>query len=185
MSSRRAHASADSPFRAVPPGKEWTTRPRPWRYSRVRTICLCGVTGRTAADVPNCIRIERFRAPLGSSTSSSEMGGQPSRNDWDERTRGVDVMGTRSAPRARRRGYLAASMEWRSRLRSPEHTSYYERPGFPRPMPLRFWKKDKPEKGKPEKEAEEPKEDKEKPAAKPAPAETAVRPETWAKKPEE
>src|SRR6266852_2873595 len=58
-----------------------------------------------------------------------------------------------------------------------QHNSYYERPGFPRSMPLRFWKKEKPEKGKPEKEAEEPKEQKERPAAKPAPAETAVKPE--------
>src|SRR5712692_4289445 len=52
-------------------------------------------------------------------------------------------------------------------------------------MPLRFWKKDKPEKGKPEKEAEEPKEEKEKPPAKPAPTEKPAKPEPAAKKPQE
>ncbi len=52
-------------------------------------------------------------------------------------------------------------------------------------MPLRFWKKEKPEKGKPEKEAEEPKAEKEKAAPKPAPDETAVTPEPSAKKSEE
>src|SRR5690349_10992236 len=65
------------------------------------------------------------------------------------------------------------------------HNSYYERPGFPRWMPLRFWKKEKPEKGKPEKEAEAPKDEKQKAAAKPAPAETAVKPEPSAKKSEQ
>ena len=53
-------------------------------------------------------------------------------------------------------------------------------------MPLRFWKKEKPEKGKPEKEPEKPpKVEKERPAAKPAPAETVVKQEPSAKKPEE
>src|SRR3989475_7539953 len=166
MSSRRAHASGDSPSRAVPPGSEGTMRPSPCRYSRVRTICFCGVTARTAAEVPKCIRIHRFRAPLGSSTSSSEIGGHPSRNGWDDRMRGSDVMGTGAAPRP---GYLSPSMRCRSGLRSSEHNSYYEPPGFPRQMPLRFWKKDKPEKEKPGKETEAPKEKpKAPPAAKPA-----------------
>src|SRR5437899_8761789 len=173
-SSRRAHASGDSPFLAVPPGSDWTIRPSPCRYSRVRTICFCGVTARTAAEVPKCIRIHRFRAPLGSSTSSSEIGGHPSRKGWDDRMRGSDVMGTRAAPRP---GYLSPSMHRRSGSRSSEHNSYYEPPGFPRPMPLRFWKKDKPEKGKPEKETAEPREKpKEPPAAKPAPTEKAAKP---------
>src|SRR3989475_1360930 len=173
MSSRRAHASGDSPSRAVPPGSEGTMRPSPCRYSRVRTICFCGVTARTAAEVPKCIRIHRFRAPLGSSTSSSEIGGHPSRNGWDDRMRGSDVMGTRAAPRP---GYLSPSMRCRSGLRSSEHNSYYEPPGFPRQMPLRFWKKDKPEKEKPEKETEAPKEKpKAPPAAKPAPTEKAAK----------
>src|SRR5437870_2470467 len=66
----------------------------------------------------------------------------------------------------------------RSGLRSSEHNSYYEPPGFPRQMPLRFWKKDKLEKGKPEKETEEPKEKPKAPAAaKPAPTEKAAKPE--------
>src|SRR5437870_5695270 len=175
MSSRRAHASGDSPFRAVPPGSDWTIRPSPCRYSRVRTICFCGVTARTAAEVPKCIRIHRFRAPLGSSTSSSEIGGHPSRKGWDDRMRGSDVMGTRAATRP---GFLSPSMRRRSGLRSSEHNSYYEPPGFPRQMPLRFWKKDKLEKGKPEKETEEPKEKPKAPAAaKPAPTEKAAKPE--------
>src|SRR3989475_901202 len=182
-SSRRAHASGDSPFRAVPPGSDWTIRPSPCRYSRVRTICFCGVTARTAAEVPKCIRIHRFRAPLGSSTSSSEIGGHPSRKGWDDRMRGSDVIGTRAAPRP---GYLSPSMRRRSGLRSSEHNSYYEPPGFPRQMPLRFWKKDKPEKGKPEKETAEPQEKpKEPPAAKPAPTVKAAKAEPVPKKPEE
>src|SRR2546427_7411495 len=87
--------------------------------------------------------------------------------------RGSDVMGTRAAPRP---GYLSPSMRCRSGLRSSEHNSYYEPPGFPRQMPLRFWKKDKPEKGKPEKETEAPKEKpKAPPAAKPAPTEKAAK----------
>src|SRR2546429_466305 len=74
----------------------------------------------------------------------------------------------------------------RSGLRSSEHNSYYEPPGFPRQMPLRFWKKDKPEKEKPEKETEAPKEKpKAPPAAKPAPTEKAAKAEPAAKKPEE
>src|SRR5207249_3629761 len=186
MSSRRAHASGDSPFRAVPPGSEWTIRPSPCRYSRVRTICFCGVTARTAAEVPKCIRIQRFRAPLGSSTSSSEIGGHPSRKGWDDRIRGADVIRFRSAAGARRLAYLAASIEGRSRLRSSEHNSYYEPSGFPQEMPLRFWKKEKPEKGKPEEKPEEPKQKpKEKPAEKVAPAEKAAKPEPAVKKPEE
>ncbi len=53
-------------------------------------------------------------------------------------------------------------------------------------MPLRFWKKEKPEKGKPEAETEQPKEqEKEKPAEKIAPIEKAAKPEPAAKKPEE
>jgi len=53
-------------------------------------------------------------------------------------------------------------------------------------MPLRFWKKEKPDKGKPEKEPEKPpKVEKERPAAKPAPAETVLKQEPSAKKPEE
>src|SRR3989475_10774713 len=44
-------------------------------------------------------------------------------------------------------------------------------------MPLRFWKKDKPEKGKPEKETAEPREKpKEPPAPKAAPTEKAAKP---------
>src|SRR5437899_12671211 len=84
-----------------------------------------------------------------------------------------DVLGTRAAPRP---GYLSPSMRRRSGLRSSEHNSYYEPPGFPRQMPLRFGKKDKPEKGKPEKETEEPKEKPKEPAApKPAPSERAAK----------
>src|SRR5205809_7939776 len=84
---------------------------------------------------------------------------------------------------ARRLAYLAASMEGRSRLRSSEHNSYYEPSGFPRSMPLRFWKKDKPEKGKPEEKPEETKrEQKEKPAAKIAPPEKAPKPQPEVKK---
>src|SRR3989442_11754790 len=84
-------------------------------------------------------------------------------------------MGTRAAPRP---GYLSPSMLGRSGLRSSEHNSYYEPAGFPRQMPLRFWKKDKPEKGKPEKEAAEPQEKpKEPPVAKPAPTVKASKPE--------
>ena len=53
-------------------------------------------------------------------------------------------------------------------------------------MPLRFWKKDKPEKGKPEKETAEPQEKpKEPPAAKPAPTVKAAKAEPVPKKPEE
>src|SRR5438876_586766 len=53
-------------------------------------------------------------------------------------------------------------------------------------MPLRFWKKDKPEKGKPEEKPEETKQKpKEKPAAKIAPPEKAPKPEPAVKKPEE
>ena len=53
-------------------------------------------------------------------------------------------------------------------------------------MPLRFWKKEKPEKGKPEAESEKPKaKPKEKPAVQPAPIEKAEKPEPVVKKPEE
>src|SRR3989454_2217155 len=91
--------------------------------------------------------------------------------------------GTRAAPRP---GYLSPSMRRRSGLRSSEHNSYYEPPGFPRQMPLRFWKKDKPEKGKPEKETEEPKEKPKEPAApKPTATEKTAKAEPAAKKPEE
>src|SRR2546428_557468 len=92
--------------------------------------------------------------------------------------------GDTAAAGATRPGYLSPSMGRRSGLRSSGRNSYYQPPGFPRTMPLRFWKKEKPEKGKPEKEAEEPpKEAKEKATAKPA--ETAVKPAPSAKKPEE
>ena len=71
-------------------------------------------------------------------------------------------------------------------MRSSEHNSYYEPSGFPQEMPLRFWKKEKPEKGKPEEKPEEPKQKpKEKPAEKVAPAEKAAKPEPAVKKPEE
>src|SRR5439155_480448 len=124
--------------------------------------------------------------PLGSSTSSSEIGGHPSRKGWDDRIRGADVIRFRSAAGARRLAYLAASIEGRSRLRSSEHNSYYEPSGFPQEMPLRFWKKEKPEKGKPEeKPAETKQKPKEKPAAKIAPPEKAPKPEPAVKKPEE
>src|SRR5439155_901945 len=53
-------------------------------------------------------------------------------------------------------------------------------------MPLRFWKKEKPKKGKPEEKPEETKQTpKEKPAAKIAPPEKAPKPEPAVKKPEE
>src|SRR5881628_874107 len=74
----------------------------------------------------------------------------------------------------------------RSGLRSSGRNSYYQPPGFPRVMPLRFWKKEKPEKGKPEAESEKPKaKPKEKPAVQPAPIEKAEKPEPVVKKPEE
>src|SRR5438445_11972444 len=94
--------------------------------------------------------------------------------------------GDTAAAGATRPGYLSPSMGRRSGLRSSGRNSYYQPPGFPRTMPLRFWKKEKPEKGKPEKEPEKPpKVEKERPAAKPAPAETVVKQEPSAKKPEE
>src|SRR5437899_1528865 len=74
----------------------------------------------------------------------------------------------------------------RSGLRSSGRNSYYQPPGFPRVMPLRFWKKEKPEKGKPEAESEKPKaKPKEKPAGQPARIEKAEKPEPAVKKPEE
>src|SRR2546427_9488232 len=92
--------------------------------------------------------------------------------------------GDTAAAGATRPGYLSPSMGRRSGFRASGRISYYQPPGFPRTMPLRFWKKEKPEKGKPEKEAEEPpKEMKEKATAKPA--ETGVKPAPSAKKPEE
>src|SRR5437879_9901211 len=90
-----------------------------------------------------------------------------------------------------RRGYatrllIAVDGICRSGLRSSGRNSYYQPPGFPRSMPLRFWKKEKPEKGKPEAESEKPKaKPKEKPAVQPAPIEKAEKPEPVVKKPEE
>src|SRR5947209_19100017 len=94
--------------------------------------------------------------------------------------------GDTAAAGATRPGYLSPSMGRRSGLRSSGRNSYYQPPGFPRVMPLRFWKKEKPEKGKPEAESEKPKaKPKEKPAVQPAPIEKAEKPEPVVKKPEE
>src|SRR2546428_7135690 len=94
--------------------------------------------------------------------------------------------GDTAAAGATRPGYLSPSMGRRSGLRSSGRNSYYQPPGFPRVMPLRFWKKEKPEKGKPEAESEKPKaKPKEKPAVQPAPIEKAEKPEPAVKKPEE
>src|SRR6266508_2402590 len=85
--------------------------------------------GSTAAEVPKCSRTHCFRFPLGSSTSSSEIGGQASRRRCVRTTRGA-VPKPGASLGARRRGYLAASM-FRP-LEGNEHNSYYERPGYAR-----------------------------------------------------
>src|SRR2546426_2480801 len=109
--SRRAQSSADSLSRAVPPGNEYAVRARPWRYSRVRIISFSFVTARIAADVPRCMRIQCLRAPLGNTTSSSEMGGHVSRIRFVATTRGSDAVEFTGGGRVRRPNYLAPSQE--------------------------------------------------------------------------
>src|SRR5207253_7370612 len=89
-------------------------------------------TARIAADVPRCMRIQRLRVPLGSTTSSSEMGGHASRIRFVVTTCGSEAvqspveagLGDPTTYGRRRRPNC--------KERPTEHNSYYERPRYAR-----------------------------------------------------